>query len=76
MSYEKEREEYFNQLAEEAEEFEKMQYSDFLCNVMENFDIFWQTELSSKRPDGNEDTEEFVRRIAEMAYLKGVEDYK
>jgi hypothetical protein len=39
----------------------------------ENFDYFWQTELSKVRPEKNEDTEEFAKRIAELAYLKALE---
>lgn len=49
-------------------------YRQFLFETSENFDYYWHTELSKERPIGNEDYEEFARRIAEMAYIQGVED--
>lgn len=69
-----ERERYFQELAEQAEEQEREAYRQFIYQAYENFDMYWQEELSKSKREKNETDDEYTRRLAEMAYLKGLED--
>lgn len=69
-----ERERYFQELAEEAAEKEREAYRYFYHQACENFDLYWQEELSTYKREEKETDEEYARRLAELAYFKGLEE--